>query len=85
MRASGRTACNLDTRSLICSSVILDAELDCHDRGLLLDIFASVLMFLGTGDRELREKEKKWEAMSGNQMLCGEEKGRRRQRQREKQ
>lgn len=40
MLASGSSACNLDTRSLICSSVILD-ELDCLDRDLLLDIFFS--------------------------------------------
>jgi hypothetical protein len=40
-RASGRRSCNLETRSLICSSVILD-EPDCLDRDLRLDISVNV-------------------------------------------
>ena len=34
-----------------------------------------VRQVLGTGYRELRENEKKWGAMSGNQKLCGGREG----------
>lgn len=38
LRISGISCCNLETRSMICSSVILETPEDCLERDLLLDI-----------------------------------------------